>query len=1754
MDHKVRNKKKNRAAFTLGEFLAVIAIVTILASLSFVAVIHYQRKLRRLEMDQAAKEVFMAAQNHLTLEKSSGTFARLINMDEENILDDTEKTSKLGISIVDSSDENKLTYAILYSPDKSGSSINDTISGADDQADVFSVSDTDNVNVNVTEEIRERLLPFGSIDETVRENGSYIILYEPETGLVRDVWFSDSYEFVRDDIGSEALQETASDANKRERFTGANSSLTDKKYPIGYYASGSLDDPDVLPVVKLKAPKIKLVNDDILYVELSDDNQTEHNLRLFVQGEKSGAVGYMDVNKAVAARSKRISKTSGNESDNDGTYIVILDDTAAADGTGNTSTGQGSEIYGFKFADFNLSNQTDMVMSRDERNFTKTFIPGENIYVYAQVSSNQSLSSVETSSTSSENSLFAAVDMERGAVISSFRHLENLDERVSGFDPDELYDEVINTDTGIESDTVTAMQLKDLIWKSGSDSSDTSGFCGHVAALHQSFNNLALNQDASKISISYRVNTDSENSDKTNVLYDEKTTKAGSYLPIEPSFPVLYRGNTRAIYGLQVGETTDKSLGNTATAMIDRKTGKQILAVDGTGGLFGNVTNDLEIRDLLICEPLIHVNENAGTLIGSVSPGSTNDVANTDTTYASVKIQNVQVEYPNVQTEGEDSFAGALLGSFEGKSLAIEKTVAENHFREKLGSKSLKNNGSDDLDESSEAKYRIRSGKGTSGGLIGNAIIHTANAKLKITGSTSSVYVEGKNAGGLIGIVEKAPDVDNSSASASQYGQGTKVVIQNSYVGGHTKAKLFDENQIPGSGADNDSDYKAFYNLSGRYNIAAYTGGSSGGLAVGLPKDSAISCVYISASVYSPDEATAESQSAGNEDTSDDVNSIVSSAAFINRYDNNEFGKLPSDISESTDGTASQTIYPSCYVSGKVNEDYIVDFSPELKDNFKLSDSDTSDGNVITADAYPYDHFLKTSDEAGQSAGYPMPTVKELAKVNAGTDASKLKEVEKLSWFLKSHIGDWVKVSKKQDDNPADDDPGFKLYNGNRLYTEYISSKTLSELGQYARPEQYNYNAKWIYIYITYCITGETSQNNIFYTLRFKENSAEEADCYYIRHENANNVNSNGDWWHHVSDDNSGNSAHRFEVSQTSDGRLKIRFYLDNRTFQTSSFKQLDTYRDWQGNSNDQFINGENIIVKIAEPGQNISDSGLKTVYGNSLFESIEKVDKNNASDNSYIAYIANSRHLLNLGVVNKDNNAADQKIVITNAVQTDNILWKNDENVSAKTVPYCEEIAGAYPTLGMNVFYNYDGNGSGSNTTKEFVPIDNNKLISYDGSYNGQNYTISKLKIEKANWGGAALFKNTAKITISNLNIKDAIIESEGQPAAILVASAGKINQWSQAEDDSYLSVSNVHVYGDETKVSGTMQTGVIIGNSGSSKVTLNNILVEGNNLQISGGHPGTGGIIGNIDTYELMVKKSYVRGENLLINSEGGNVAAGGLIGNAKITKKMQIEDSFFSGYVKTSGSYAGGLFGNLEINNSGGPNNTDGFIISNCYVAGRNHAYGSSYGTDLVNANNRTVISPNYAGGIAGSAKGPLTISKSFSNADVYVDGSGNAMAGGMFGTYDKNNSNGLVLSSCYIAGRVDAKANTIFAGKYIGQLDNSWYHDSTTPVDVSGSISVTDTCWYLSDTSDKLIGMPTVTYEASEENEILKNIQKKSNTELVYQTSMTADANAQRTVTYDSALHNQTYPYPIWTIYKPNSENDGERLYAGDWIKN
>lgn len=1624
MEQKRQNKQKRRAAFTLAEFLTVIAIVGILASLSFVAVIHYQRKLRRLEMDQTAKEIFLAAQNHLTLEVSNGTIPRLLHMEAQGEFSDDQKQAKLGISVentVMAEEKEGNIYAVLYVPEKQA--------GQPESEQEESGGEAALVSANVNEEIRQRLLPFGSIDETVRGDGSYLIFYDPEAGLVREVWYSDHYQFVQTDIGSEALLAAASDAGKRERFTGANSNYKDQKLPIGYYASGNLEVPE-LPVEKFEAPTVKLVNDDILYAEIGDPNKNEHSLSLFVKGEKSGTTGYIEINPPGTGRSARVAKVSGASGNSDGTYQVILDDIAAPAGTG-TSTG-------FKFIDFNQPTQTDMTFQQDERGFA-SFIPGENIFVYAQVFNNEALSQVKTSNIESGSSLFASISTDRSAEIGSFRHLENLDERVSGWDPDQLYTGAVTT-----SKTVTAMQNSDLTWKAGENIADESGYCGHVAKLHTAFGSNFLNQNAETISIAYRV-TDQTNADRTNPTAQAYTTEAGSYLPLSLPYPLDYQGNTYRIDGLQVGKTTASS----------------ITAVDGTGGLFGTVTQDMSVKNLLICQPVVRTKASAGALIGAVTPGT--DSRGT-TNRATVKIKNVQIEYPQVQAEQTGASAGALIGTFEGGSLTVQDALAENHFRDKLGSSTEK---AADLKQEEESKYRIRALKGTAGGLIG-----TAKGKISLTDSAAALYVEGMYAGGLVGTAEKAA----AAAAAS----GSTVQIQSCYVGGHTANKKFDTSQKPGNGANANT---AFENLTGRYNVAAYTGGFAGGLAAQLPADSQIANTYVSASVYSP---TAEKKSDETENGSgtaadETENPALKAPAFVAFYDyaNRTDGRLPSERSGT--GTNKKSVYPGCYVCSKVNEKYVLAYAEELSELFGAEGTGADSENT-----YPYDPELKKAE----ISIYPMPTIQKVAEKLAAQNASK-----GFSWFLNNHVGDWDKEENEE-----------ALHTGNRLYIDYVSPSPLEENQRihliFSITDELSGKTMW---YVLQVNTGDLQENTLRMGSKFCFVDTEEKAASCVKNE------ANGSWTRFADK----NRVNRFEIGITEEKKLKLRFYLDDLSREGGNFCSLGTGEGYQPGG---YINGENVTVKLSEDGYPPTENTRLSYKFNSCFADV--IEPNDDGTDTYTVKVANGRHLQNLNFCGKDYGG----LKITRVIQTDNILWQEDDSIISQTEAYCKEVEAAYGN--MTIYSPGNSNYVGGS----FWPINNPDIISYNAEVDekekaklGECYTIAGLKITPVARDGAALFQKTDHLTISNLNLKDPDISCQEQNTAGLVAQAG-------TSADSYLTIKNIHIYGEKSRISGTMATGAVVGSANNGSLTLEHVVVDAPTLQISGGK--TGGLIGEAKVSDLVMNHVYVSGKNARIQ---GTDDSGGLVGFAESSGQMKLENSFFSGYVDTTET-AGGLYGYLKNNQNGGTAGKE-FSIENSYVGGRNRPYGYTESGAEVLSDRKNVSGGRCAGGLVGRMYGPISVIRSFSAADV-CGKTYNAIAGGLFGKYD---SAKLVLSNCYTTGSVKAAGTSMFLGHYIGLLNDIWWWWPDAHI-----LSVPEECWYLPKLSDAIIGVPYV--DGSSVKGSYSSITRTSAADL---SSKTGTNGVDQTIVIDYSLQGKAYPYPIWTIYEPTVWQTGTRLYVGDW---
>ena len=81
-------KSHNKKGFSLAEVLIVVSIIAVLGGVAFIAVASYLRSMTKLEYDGYAKQIFVAAQNHLTMAEHEGYLGRTdFGTKEEKISD-----------------------------------------------------------------------------------------------------------------------------------------------------------------------------------------------------------------------------------------------------------------------------------------------------------------------------------------------------------------------------------------------------------------------------------------------------------------------------------------------------------------------------------------------------------------------------------------------------------------------------------------------------------------------------------------------------------------------------------------------------------------------------------------------------------------------------------------------------------------------------------------------------------------------------------------------------------------------------------------------------------------------------------------------------------------------------------------------------------------------------------------------------------------------------------------------------------------------------------------------------------------------------------------------------------------------------------------------------------------------------------------------------------------------------------------------------------------------------------------------------------------------------------------------------------------------------------------------------------------------------------------------------------------------------------------------------------------------------------
>ena len=432
MECQMRRYHKNSNGFTMAEMLITVAIIVILCGFGFVAVIAHQRNLKRMEMDETAQEIFIAAQNHLTAARANGQWSSFL-----------EKTAS-------GEQEGSRGTVMSYKP-----SDYDKVSDADAASRKFYYFTTESAEA-VKNGAEALILPEGSIDETLRGHHFYVE-YDAASGTVFGVFYTDSDHAITAE-DAQAVSRTDPDARRDYKADG-------KRTIIGYYggALGELNSPG-----DLYAPSVAVRNAESLVLYVVDKNyyrpvssktgapNFKTKLKLTFEGVTSGKKAVKEVDPSNSSSLTDAFSSAVLAEESEGTFNVVIPSSGAS---AQQKQPVNAEYYAIVL---------DSIVRKDGHfaDLFPEFIPGEDIRITATLTSDKAGGDV--SQTVTVNSLFNSVKTEKNlsgiasktvVTVSNPRHLENLSSEVSGVDFAAVGKQIVK-DTTV--DTVSV--VRNLFW------------------------------------------------------------------------------------------------------------------------------------------------------------------------------------------------------------------------------------------------------------------------------------------------------------------------------------------------------------------------------------------------------------------------------------------------------------------------------------------------------------------------------------------------------------------------------------------------------------------------------------------------------------------------------------------------------------------------------------------------------------------------------------------------------------------------------------------------------------------------------------------------------------------------------------------------------------------------------------------------------------------------------------------------------------------------------------------------------------------------------------------------------------------------------------------------------------------------------------------------------------------------------------------------------------------------------------------
>ena len=270
----------------MAEVLLTMAILAVLMSVAFIGVIRYMRSMAQLERDGISKEIFIAAQNHLTMAEEQG-------YPVSATLSAGEETERFGT--MDPENEGVWYFSVT-------------------RGDAFGKGT-----------VLDQMLPFAAVDETVRAGGSFIVRYQAEPALVLDVFYclpdGSRYGHSLSEGDYSACMELSRESKSARRSCLGNRAV------LGWY--GGEYALNLTKGKKIETPLVKVENGDTLSVRITNPNAGTADVQttLIITGKTSGRK--VSVPLTMTSLSDHVKYDAA-----EGAFTVILDDVTDAGGRG----------------------------------------------------------------------------------------------------------------------------------------------------------------------------------------------------------------------------------------------------------------------------------------------------------------------------------------------------------------------------------------------------------------------------------------------------------------------------------------------------------------------------------------------------------------------------------------------------------------------------------------------------------------------------------------------------------------------------------------------------------------------------------------------------------------------------------------------------------------------------------------------------------------------------------------------------------------------------------------------------------------------------------------------------------------------------------------------------------------------------------------------------------------------------------------------------------------------------------------------------------------------------------------------------------------------------------------------------------------------------------------------------------------------------------------------------------------------------